>query len=150
MTLSPWTTMKRITALGLLVILAAATLFFTQCTYSGAAWLASLNGDTPEGTISAYVHALSRGDQGTALAVWNLPAAYLNRDSARRPSSAVPFPSPVAANDVDAGWRSVVDGFAARRLGLTHQLATAGIRDQVEYQEKHWWTLCCDPREIDR
>src|ERR1051326_8998006 len=116
--------LKKISAALVTATMLAVALFTTKCTYSGAAFVATVSNDTPESPVAAYVSAVARGDEEQALAVWRSPDAPPPPGSGRVPPSA-----PATPSFVDPAWlqraqaarertERLVNGL--RDLNLTH------------------------------
>lgn len=87
-----------------------------------AAVVETLTGETPQAKIEQYVHALARGDQAQALALWELPTWQLPNDT--------------------------LPQLRARRQNVTHELYQLAHSVKFRIRAVEWWGTCCEPHVI--
>jgi len=121
LSLSRWK-IASVVALALVTLYAAGWFFLPSDGSRGFSPWDRLTGETPSAKVAAYVGAVARGDEATALRLWELPSTNLP------------------------------DGRAAalgrRRMDVTRALIAAGVRSDVTIRSVEWWRTCCEPGVI--
>ncbi len=77
-----------------------------------------VSGETPQAKVQAYVQAIARGDEETALSLWALPS----------------LPNPEQLN-----------ALTERRDHITEKLLAAKLDPKFTVLHVEWWRTCCEP-----
>lgn len=78
-----------------------------------------IRGETPQARVTAYAHAVLRGDQDAALEAWMLPDRELSNGRS--------------------------DALRKRRQEVTRQLIAAELDADFRIGHIEWWRTCCEP-----
>ncbi len=95
--------------------------FVLYFNYDVRAALASVQGDTPQQRVEAFMAAVLRGDEQSVMGAWPVPPGG--------------FPARVAA-------------LTDRRTSVTKALVAAGPQ-RYSIESVEWWSMCCEPHIID-
>jgi hypothetical protein len=116
------TQMRKLFGLVLLVALACLIGVWLFVSPNGKVIIEQTTGETPEGKLQAYAHAIASTDENSALRLWELPT----------------LPNVVQLN-----------ALAMRHTRVTSELLAASIKPEYVVLNVEWWSTCCDPTVIN-